>query len=59
MARALDEMVIEGIRTTIPLYRKVFKHPRFLSGRYNVGWLEKYLEQNGGGEETPEGGDNG
>jgi acetyl-CoA carboxylase biotin carboxylase subunit len=43
MARALGEMVIEGVKTTIPLYRKVVQHPVFLSGRYYVGWLEKMI----------------
>ena len=44
MRRALDEIVIEGIRTTIPLYRKILAHPIFLSGRYSVKWLENFLE---------------
>ncbi|HDD64598.1 MAG TPA: acetyl-CoA carboxylase biotin carboxylase subunit [Firmicutes bacterium] len=43
MVRALNETVIEGIKTTIPLYKEIFSHPIFLSGRYSVGWLEKYL----------------
>ncbi|MCK9266555.1 acetyl-CoA carboxylase biotin carboxylase subunit [bacterium] len=44
MRRAFDEVVIEGIKTTIPLYRKIFAHPIFLSGRYSVKWLENFLE---------------
>ncbi len=51
MQRALDEIVIEGIKTTIPLYKKIFEHPIFLSGRYSVRWLEYFLEadrKNGG-----------
>ncbi len=44
MKRALDELVIEGIKTTIPLYKKILQHPLFLSGRYYVGWLEKFLK---------------
>ncbi len=47
MNRAFDETVIEGIKTTIPLYKKIFAHPIFLSGRYSVKWLETFLESNG------------
>ncbi len=44
MQRAFDELVLEGIKTTVPLYRKIFEHPIFLSGRYSVKWLENFLE---------------
>lgn len=44
MQRAFDETVIDGIKTTIPLYKKIFEHPLFLSGRYSVKWLENFLE---------------
>lgn len=43
MLRALDETVIEGIKTTIPLYKKILSHPIFLSGRYYVGFVEKII----------------
>lgn len=43
MKRALDETVIEGIKTTVPFYKDLINHPVFLSGRYYVGWLENYL----------------
>ena len=42
MARALDEYVIEGIKTTIPLHQKIFKDPEFRSGKFHTGFLEKY-----------------
>ncbi|HLB24746.1 MAG TPA: acetyl-CoA carboxylase biotin carboxylase subunit, partial [Nitrospirota bacterium] len=42
MGRALEEFIIEGIKTTIPLYRKVFMDPVFRSGRYNTGYLEQF-----------------
>ena len=42
MSRALDEYVIEGIKTTVPLLQKVFMDPVFRSGRYNTGYLEKF-----------------
>lgn len=43
MQRALEEIKIEGIKTTVPLYRKIFEHPVFLSGRYSTKWLENFL----------------
>jgi acetyl-CoA carboxylase biotin carboxylase subunit len=42
MGRALEEYVIEGIKTTIPLHQKIFRDPEFRSGRYNTAFLEKY-----------------
>jgi len=45
MQRALEEMKIEGVRTTIDFYRRVLEHPVFQSGRYYVGWLEKFLNE--------------
>ncbi|MCS7180950.1 MAG: acetyl-CoA carboxylase biotin carboxylase subunit, partial [bacterium] len=46
MKRALEEIVIEGIKTTIPLYRKIISHPLFLSGRYYVGFVDKIVSEN-------------
>ncbi|HPP66316.1 MAG TPA: acetyl-CoA carboxylase biotin carboxylase subunit [bacterium] len=46
MQRALCEMRIEGVKTTIDFYKKVLEHPVFQSGRYYVGWLEKLQEEN-------------
>ncbi|MCM8762712.1 MAG: acetyl-CoA carboxylase biotin carboxylase subunit [Candidatus Omnitrophica bacterium] len=43
MQRALEEIRIEGIKTTIPLYKRIFEHPAFLSGRYSTKWLENFL----------------
>ncbi|HOJ40845.1 MAG TPA: biotin carboxylase N-terminal domain-containing protein, partial [bacterium] len=45
LQRALDEMVIEGVKTTLPLHRKIVRQPLFLNGRYYVGWLEKMLAE--------------
>ena len=41
MSRALDEYIIEGIKTTIPLHKRVFVDPTFRSGRYSTAYLEK------------------
>ena len=41
--RALQEFVIEGIDTTIPLHQRLLKNEEFLNGHYNINWLEKIL----------------
>jgi biotin carboxylase len=41
MNRALDELRIEGIKTTIPLCRKVINDERFISGVVNTSFLEQ------------------
>lgn len=41
MKRALDEFIIEGIRTTIPFHRKVFDHPDFIRGEFDTSFVEK------------------
>ena len=41
MNRSLDEFVIEGITTTIPLHKKLLNHKKFLSSDFNVSWLDK------------------
>jgi acetyl-CoA carboxylase biotin carboxylase subunit len=41
--RALDEFVVDGIRTTIPLFRDLVKDPDIVGGRYDIHWLEKRL----------------
>ncbi|MCK5848099.1 MAG: acetyl-CoA carboxylase biotin carboxylase subunit [Caldisericia bacterium] len=41
--RALEECTIEGVKTNIPLLLNVLKHPEFIAGRINTGFLEKYI----------------
>lgn len=43
MRRALDEFVIEGIKTTIPLHRRIFHDAEFQKGRVSTKYLEKLL----------------
>jgi len=43
MKRALSEFVIEGIETTIPLYKKIMADPAFIVGYNDAGFLEKYI----------------
>ncbi len=41
--RALEEFVVEGIKTTIPFHLKVLQDPRFLSGNFDTGFLEHFV----------------
>jgi len=41
--RALQEMVIEGPKTSIPLHQRLLNEPDFLSGDYTIKWLEEWL----------------
>ena len=43
MRRALDEFVIEGIKTTIPLHVRIFNDAEFQKGRISTGFLERLL----------------
>ncbi|EFM09877.1 acetyl-CoA carboxylase, biotin carboxylase [Paenibacillus curdlanolyticus YK9] len=42
MKRALLEFDIEGIRTTIPFHLKLLSHPKFISGDFDIKFLEEY-----------------
>ena len=43
LRRALEEFVIEGMKTTIPLHQKLINEPDFLAGNYTIKWLEEWL----------------
>jgi acetyl-CoA carboxylase, biotin carboxylase subunit len=43
MRRALDELVIQGVATTIPLHRKIFRNPDFIAARVDTTWVERVL----------------
>lgn len=45
LRRALGEMVITGIDTTKPLFEDLLENEYFLTGDYNIHWLEKWLEE--------------
>jgi len=47
MKRALDAMVIEGIKTTIPLHLKIMDDPSFKAGDVSTNFMEHFLTQNG------------
>ncbi len=44
LRRTLDEFVVDGIQTTIPLFRDLVDEKDMQSGDYDIHWLEKYLE---------------
>jgi len=48
LKRALEEMVIEGPKTSIPLHQALLKEPDFLSGDYTIKWLEEWLARRDG-----------
>ena len=43
LRRALDEFVVDGINTTIPLFRDLLANPDIANGDYDIHWLEKFL----------------
>ena len=43
LRRALEEMVVEGVKTSIPLHQELIKQPDVLSGDYSIKWLEEWL----------------
>jgi len=49
LRRALDELVIGGIETTIPLFQELIKQPDILDGAYNIHWLENHLAHRAAG----------
>ncbi len=48
LRRALEEMVVEGVKTSIPLHRELIQQPDILSGDYSIKWLEEYLAKREG-----------
>ncbi|HEU4478467.1 MAG TPA: acetyl-CoA carboxylase biotin carboxylase subunit, partial [Pyrinomonadaceae bacterium] len=47
MRRALEAMVVEGIKTTIPLHLKIMDDPTFQAGDVSTSFMEHFLEKNG------------
>jgi acetyl-CoA carboxylase biotin carboxylase subunit len=45
LRRALEEFVVEGMKTTIPLHQKLVRDPEFLAGDYTIKWLEQWLQR--------------
>jgi acetyl-CoA carboxylase biotin carboxylase subunit len=45
MSRALDQFVVEGIHTTIPLHRKIFADEEFRAGAFDTKFMERFFER--------------
>ena len=43
LKRTLSEIVVEGVDTSIPLFQRLLEEEVFLSGEYDIHWLERYL----------------
>ena len=43
MERAINEFLIQGIKTTIPFQDSILKNSNFRSGDYHIGWVEQFL----------------
>ena len=43
LKRALEEMVISGVKTSIPLHQALMTEPDFINGDYTIKWLEEWL----------------
>ena len=45
MKRSLDEFVIEPVKTTIPLYRRIMGDPSFCRGDIDTGFISKFVPE--------------
>jgi acetyl-CoA carboxylase, biotin carboxylase subunit len=43
MRRAIDEFVVSGVKTTLPLHRRILDDPTFQAGDYTIHWLERLV----------------
>jgi acetyl-CoA carboxylase biotin carboxylase subunit len=43
--RALGELIVDGVDTTVPLFHALLQEPDIHTGRYNIHWLERWLEE--------------
>ncbi len=46
LSRALSELIVDGIDTTVPLFHALLQEKDVLTGDYNIHWLEKWLDAN-------------
>ena len=47
LKRALDEFVVDGVETTLPLFRTLVRNQDIIDGNYSIHWLEQFLAQGG------------
>lgn len=48
LRRALEEMVVGGVETTIPIFLDLLEEPDFVNGDYHIRWLEEWLAKRNG-----------
>ena len=46
LSRALGELIVDGVDTTVPLFHALLQEPDIQSGNYNIHWLERWLATN-------------
>ena len=47
LRRALDEFVVDGVETTLPLFRALVQEKDIIDGDYHIHWLEEFLARGG------------
>ena len=47
MERALSQFIVQGIETSIPLHQEIFQDPEFRAGRFDTGFMERFLADRG------------
>ena len=45
LRRALDEFIVDGVETTLPLFRALVRNTDVQNGQYDIHWLEKFLQE--------------
>jgi len=43
LRRSIDEFVVDGVKTTLPLFQRLIREPDIIEGNYDIHWLENYL----------------
>jgi len=46
LSRALGELIVDGVDTSLPLFHALLAEDDILNGNYNIHWLEHWLETN-------------
>jgi acetyl-CoA carboxylase biotin carboxylase subunit len=57
MRRALSEFVVKGIKTSIPFHQKVLRHPVFMTGKYDTGFIDDHMDGGRGGDDAADDGE--
>jgi acetyl-CoA carboxylase biotin carboxylase subunit len=47
LKRALDEFIVDGVETTLPLFRALAREKDVIDGQYHIHWLEEFLARSG------------